>query len=87
MAHHWRALEFMSRHSAIDIDPLTFSQFAAIGRSANGPHESGAGINCYLNRIVKLLSDYEYMTSPAGIVNITHLPTERLIMTRVQLMF
>ena len=84
---HWGAWEVVARHSEVNIDPHAFPQFALIGKSANGAHESAAGISWYLNRMVKLMSDYEYTTFPASGGNATHLPTERVMMTRVQLMF
>jgi phosphate-selective porin OprO/OprP len=85
--HHWGAWEFVVRHSEVNIDPHAFPQFAVTGKSANGAHESAAGISWYLNRMVKLLSDYEYTTFPASGGNTTRLPIERVMMTRVQLMF
>ena len=85
--HHWGAWEFVVRHSEVNIDSHAFPQFAVIGKSANGAHESAAGISWYLNRMTKLLSDYEYTTFPARGGNTTHLPTERVMMTRVQLTF
>jgi len=85
--HHWGAWEFVARHSEVNIDSHAFPQFAAIGKSANGAHESAAGISWYLNRMTKLLSDYEYTTFPQRGGNTTHLPIERVMMTRVQLTF
>jgi phosphate-selective porin OprO and OprP len=85
--HHWGAWEFVARHSELTIDPRAFQQFAAITKSSSGAHESAAGISWYLNRMVKLLSDYEYTTFPASGENTAHLPIERVMMTRLQLMF
>jgi phosphate-selective porin OprO/OprP len=85
--HHWGAWEFVARHSEINIDPHAFPQFASSGKSANGAHESAAGISWYLNRMVKLMSDYEFTTFPASGRNVAHLPTECVMMTRVQFMF
>jgi phosphate-selective porin OprO/OprP len=85
--HHWGAWEFVARHSEVKIDSHAFPQFAAMSKSPCGAHESAAGISWYLNRMVKLMSDYEYTTFPASRENTAHLPIERVMMTRLQLMF
>lgn len=85
--HHWGALEAKVRHSEIAVDSHTFPQFAVPAKTAAGAHESAAGISWYLNRNVKILSDYEYTSFPGARPDATRLPTERVFMTRIQLAF
>jgi phosphate-selective porin OprO/OprP len=81
------ALELAVRYSQLRIDGDTFSQFANPKTAAQLAKEQGIGLNWYLNRYIKLETDYEHtgfrMTSSA----VTPLHSENVLMNRIQLAF
>jgi phosphate-selective porin OprO/OprP len=84
---HLGAWEIAARQSRLNFDANAFPQYANPASSARGAIESAVGLNWYINREVKLVTDYEYTTFCMATVNTPHLPSERVVMTRIQLAF
>ena len=81
------ALELALRYSQLHIDDDTFPHFANPATSAQLAKEQAIGVNWYLNRYIKLETDYEHtgfrMASPTAIP----LHSENVLMNRIQLSF
>ncbi|HXY04875.1 MAG TPA: porin, partial [Terriglobales bacterium] len=59
----WRrfgAVELAARYSQLAIDGDAFPHFASVSSSARLAKEQGIGLNWYLNRYVKLVTDFEH---------------------------
>ena len=79
----WGAVELAGRVSGLDIDEATFPTFANPAQAVEGAISYTGGINWYLNRVVKLVLNYEQteFTTPAGGVD---RPTEKVVIGRLQ---
>ncbi len=84
---HFGAVELAVRCSQVKIDGDAFLSFASAKTAAQRAQEQGIGVNWYLNRFIKLTTDYEHtgFRMPAG--NTTPLHSENVLMSRVQLAF
>lgn len=81
---HWGALEIAFRHSSLDADPNTFPNFASPAAAAEKARESAVGVNWYINRHTKLVTDYEHTTFLMHAGGTIPLHTENVAMTRIQ---
>src|SRR5215469_16466353 len=84
---HFGALELAVRYSQVRIDGDAFPLFANPKTAAQGAFERAIGINWYLNRFVKLVSDYEHTSFRMASPKLTPLHSEDVLMSRVQLAF
>jgi phosphate-selective porin OprO and OprP len=86
----WRrfgAVELAARYSQLAIDGDAFSHFASVSSSARLAKEQGIGLNWYLNRYVKLVTDFEHTNFTMAPGNTTPLHAENVLMNRIQLAF
>lgn len=84
---HIGALELTARHSHVTIDPAAFPMLASPVASAQKAAELGVGMNWLLNRYVKLTTAYEWTRFKMADGDLAVLPTEKVLMSRVQLAF
>jgi len=84
---HWGAVELALRTSQLRIDKDAFPLFANPKTSAQEAHEYGVGINWYLNRFVKLVTNYEHTNFRMAQSTVTPLHSENVLMSRIQLAF
>jgi phosphate-selective porin OprO/OprP len=71
----------------VRIDGDAFPLFASAKTAAQQAAERGIGLNWYLNRYVKLTTDYEHTNFRMAQIGITPLHSENVVMSRVQLAF
>jgi len=86
----WRrfgGVELAIRYSQLAIDGDAFSHFASASSSARLAKEQGIGLNWYVNRYVKLVSDFEHTNFTMALGNTTPLHAENVLMNRIQLAF
>ena len=86
----WRrfgGVELTARYSQLAIDGDAFPHFASVSTSARLAKEQGIGFNWYLNRYVKLVSDFEHTNFTMAPGNTKPLHAENVLMTRIQLAF
>jgi phosphate-selective porin OprO and OprP len=86
----WRrfgAVELAVRYSQLAIDGDAFSHFANVSSSARLAKDQGIGLNWYLNRYVKLVTDFEHTNFTMAPGNTTPLHAENVLMNRIQLAF
>lgn len=86
----WRrfgAVELAVRYSQLAIDGDAFPRFASVSSSAQVAKEQGIGLNWYLNRYVKLVTNFEHTTFTMAPGNTTPLHAENVLMNRIQLAF
>lgn len=84
---HLGAVELVVRYSQVRIDNGAFPLFAKVATAAKQAEERGIGVNWYLNRFVKLTTDYEHTAFRMAISTVTPLHSEDVLMSRVQLAF
>jgi len=84
---HLGALELALRYSQVRVDPNAFTTFANPKTSAQDASEIGFGLNWYLNKYVKLTTDYEHTVFKMSSFRVTPLHNENVLMNRVQLAF
>jgi phosphate-selective porin OprO/OprP len=84
---HLGAFELALRYSQVRMDPNAFPTFASPKSSAQKASEVGFGLNWYLNRYVKLTTDYEHTVFTMSSSSVTPLHNEDVLMNRVQLAF
>src|SRR5262249_13195440 len=84
---HWGAIELTARYSQLKIDAAAFPLFANPKTAAQQAHEEAIGLNWYLNRYVKLVTDYEHTTFKMASRSVTPLHNENVLMSRIQLAF
>jgi phosphate-selective porin OprO/OprP len=84
---HQGAVELAVRYSQVRIDGDAFPLFASPKTAAQQAQERGIGVNWYLNRFVKLTTDYEHTTFRMSSISITPLHSEDVLISRVQLAF
>ena len=83
---HFGAFELTARYSPLSIDPNTFPLFANPQTAAQRAIERSFGMNWYLNRFVKLVTDYE-MTRFRTVASNSTMHSENVLMSRIQLAF
>ena len=85
--HHWGAFEIATRYSQLRIGSNAFPLFASMKSAAQEAQEHAIGMNWYLNRFIKLTTDYEHTTFRMASTKVTPLHNEDVLMNRVQLVF
>lgn len=86
----WRrfgGVELALRYSQLAIDGEAFTHFASASSAAQLAKEQGIGVNWYLNRYVKLVTDFEHTNFTMAPGNKTPLSAENVLMNRIQLAF
>jgi len=81
------AVELALRYSTLRIDGGAFPLFASAATAPQQAREQGVGVNWYLNRYVKLETDYEHTGFRMASVSATPLHSENVLMSRIQLAF
>lgn len=81
------ALELALRYSQLRIDGDAFSHFASPATAAQLAKEQAIGVNWYLNRYIKLETDYEHTGFRMAPGVATPLHSENVLMNRIQLAF
>jgi phosphate-selective porin OprO and OprP len=84
---HMGAVELAARYSQVRIDNGAFQSFASAKTSAQQAAEYGIGVNWYLNRFVKLTTDYEHTNFKMALKTVSPLHSENVLMSRIQLAF
>lgn len=84
---HLGAVELAARFSQVRIDGDAFPLFANASTAAQAAKEAAIGINWYLNRYVKLVTDYEHTGFRMASSTATPLHSENVLMSRIQLAF
>lgn len=84
---HMGAVELAARYSQVRIDKGAFPLFASAKTSPQQAAEYGIGVNWYLNRFVKLTTDYEHTNFRMALSTASPLHSENVLMSRVQLAF
>lgn len=84
---HMGAIELAVRFSEVRIDHAAFPVFASAKTAAQQSEERGIGVNWYLNRFVKLTTDFEHTSFRMAVAGLTPLHNEDVLMNRVQLAF
>lgn len=87
----WGALELAARYSELRVDNAAFPRYASINASARRAKAWTGGFNWYLNKSVKVTSNYEYtkFDGGAGVSanDVQNRRPERAILSRVQLVY
>ncbi len=84
----WGAWEVAARYQKLQIDPQTFTLgFASLATSASRATAYTLGLNWYLNKFVKFVTDYEETWFSAGNGTTGSRPIERVFDTRWQVAF
>jgi phosphate-selective porin OprO and OprP len=81
------ALELAARFSQLRIDGDAFPLFANSATAAQAAKEQAIGVNWYLNRYIKLESDYEHTGFRMASSSVTPLHSENVLMNRIQFAF
>jgi len=81
------ALELALRYSQLRIDGDAFPRFANPTTAAQSAKEQAIGVNWYLNRYVKLETDYEHTSFRMATSSALPLHSENVLMNRIQLAF
>ena len=84
---HFGAVELAVRASQVRIDGDAFPLFASSKTAAQSAKEYAVGLNWYLNRYVKLVTDYEHTYFGMASAKVTPLHAENVLMSRIQLAF
>ncbi|MBV9340031.1 MAG: hypothetical protein JO159_03970 [Acidobacteria bacterium] len=84
---HLGAVELAIRYSQVSIGNTAFPLLANPATAAGGAQERGIGLNWYLNRFVKLTTDYEHTSFRMAAKTATPLHSEDLLLSQVQLAF
>ena len=84
---HLGGLELALRYSQLRVDGDAFSHFANPATAAQLAKEQGIGLNWYLNRYVKLETDYEHTGFRMAAGASAPLHSENVLMNRIQLAF
>jgi phosphate-selective porin OprO and OprP len=84
---HLGAVEIAARFSQVRIDNDAFPLLANPKTAAQRAREQAIGANWYLNRYVKLTTDYEHTTFRMSSTKVTPLHAENVLMSRIQLAF
>jgi phosphate-selective porin OprO and OprP len=84
---HLGAVELAVRYSQLRIGNTAFPLLANPKTAPGEAQERGIGVNWYLNRFVKLTTDYEHTNFRMVVKTATPLHSEDLLMSQVQLAF
>ena len=84
---HWGAFELAARYSQLQIGSNAFPLLASPNAAAQEAKERGIGVNWYLNRFVKLVTDYEHTGFRMAPGSTKPLHDEDVLMSRIQLAF
>jgi phosphate-selective porin OprO/OprP len=84
---HLGAIELAIRTSQLSIDKDAFPLFANPKTAAQHAQEWGVAVNWYLNRFVKLMTNYEHTDFRMASSQVTPLHSENVLMSRIQLAF
>jgi len=85
--HRFGAVELAARCSQLAVDGDAFPHFASVSSSARLAKEQAIGLNWYLNRYVKLVTDFEHTNFTMASGNTNPLHAENVLMNRIQLAF
>jgi len=83
---HWGAVELAVRTSQLSIDKAAFPLFAS-KTSAQHAQEWAVGVNWYLSRYLRFMTDYEHTNFRMASSTVTPLHSENVLMSRIQLAF
>jgi phosphate-selective porin OprO and OprP len=83
----WGGVELALRYSQLAMDGDAFPLFAKSATAAQRAKEQGIGVNWYLNRYVKLMTDYEHTGFRMAPGVTTPLHNENVLTSRIQLAF
>ena len=83
----WGAFEIAARVNGLTVDEDTFPIFASLDNAARSAKAAGIGLNWYLNRVVKISTDYELTRFDGGAVSGGDRADEHSILTRLQFAF
>ena len=83
---HFGAVELAIRTSQLSVDNAAFPLFAS-KTAAQHAQEGGVGVNWYLNRFTKLMTNYEHTDFRMPSSTVTPLHSENVLMSRIQLAF
>jgi phosphate-selective porin OprO/OprP len=81
------ALELALRYSQLRIDGDAFPHFANPATAPQSAKEQAIGFNWYLNRYIKLETDYEHIGFRMASSTAIPLHSENVLMNRIQLAF
>jgi phosphate-selective porin OprO/OprP len=84
---HLGAFEVAFRYSQLRVGSNAFPAFASPKTAAQSAQERAIGLNWYLNRFVKLTTDFEYTNFTMSSQAISPLHSEIVLLNRVQLAF
>ena len=84
---HLGAVEIAVRTSQLSIDKDAFPLFADPKKAAQHAQEWAVGVNWYLNPFVRLVTDYEHTNFRMASSSVSPLRSERVLMSRIQLLF
>lgn len=84
---HLGGIELAVRTSQLSIDKNTFPLFANSKTAAQHAQEWGISVNWYLNRFVKLMTNYEHTNFRMSSSSVTPLHSENVLMSRIQMAF
>ena len=84
---HFGAVELAVRTSELSIDKAAFPLFANPKTAAQHAQEWGVGVNWYLNRFTKLMTNYEHTNFSMASSKVPPLHAENVLMSRIQLAF
>jgi phosphate-selective porin OprO/OprP len=83
----WGAFEIVARANALTVDDAAFPVFANLDQAARKATAGGVGLNWYLNRNVKIATDYELTRFDRGAAAGADRPDEHSLFTRFQVAF
>lgn len=84
---HLGGVEIAIRTSQLSVDKDAFPLFANPKTAAQHAQEWGVAVNWYLNRFVKLMTNYEHTDFRMASSQVTPLHSENVLMSRIQLAF
>jgi phosphate-selective porin OprO/OprP len=83
----WGAFEIVARINGLTIDDDAFPVFANLDQAASEATAAGLGLNWFLNRNVKIATNYELTRFERGAAAGADRPDEHALFTRVQIGF
>jgi phosphate-selective porin OprO/OprP len=83
----WGAFEIVARVNALTVDDDAFPVFANLDQAASEATAAGLGLNWFLNRNVKIATNYERTTFERGAASGADRPDEHALFTRFQIGF
>jgi len=84
---HWGALEIAARYHELHLDDDTFPTFSDPTVSAKVARAAGGQLSWYASRTLKIAATYEQSWFEGGAAGGADRPTEKLLETRVQLLY